>query len=97
MKRQSRKKRRLEYIRFKNRIRKFEPVRFAFKSSNELKQNTQDFTNIINNFISDLKRKYKLELYLVNIETGLSRHDFSRGLHTVKITLKRLKHNENRI
>ena len=94
MKKQSRKKRNLEYIRFKNKLRKFEPIYSVFKITNCLSHENRVVDEILGYHIKELSRKYKMNLGLVDLSIGLDSDDFLIGLRTVKATIQRLKHNE---
>ena len=94
MKKQSRKKRNLEYIRFKNKIRQFIPVKYSFKSTYLLNEDNGEISEAINHFINRIEHKYKLNISLEYYKTGLTDNDFCNELYTVVLTLKRLKHNE---
>ena len=94
MKKQSRKKRKLEYIRFKNKLRKFEPVMFLFKITDTLLEEKDIITDVVDYRVKELSVKYKLNLGLVDIVIGSIGYDFLNHLKSVKVKIQRLKHNE---
>ena len=94
MKKQSRKKRSLEYIRFKNKLRKFEPVMFLFKITDTLLEEKDIITDVVDYRVKELSVKYKLNLGLVDIVIGSIGYDFLNHLKSVKVKIQRLKHNE---
>ena len=94
MKKQSRKKRNLEYIRFKNKLRKFEPIAFVFKITDTLLEEKEIISDVVDYRVKELSVKYKLNLGLVDIVIGSIGYDFLNNLKSVKVKIQRLKHNE---
>ena len=90
MKRLSNKKRKLIYIRKKNKLRLGGELSTTFKVSNEIKL-YEDFPHrYIQEKLFDAANKYKMLLTL-SVETKLCDDDYIKNIQTIILTLKRLE------
>ncbi len=88
----NRKKRNLNYIRLKNKLRKGDIISNFEKVSNSLTTQQQElfFDKVIKEHEIHYKKKYKLNLKLYSIELGLQSDDFIKNLTTWKLNFKKL-------
>ncbi len=89
MKRESRKKRKLQYIREKNAYRNGVPCNLFFKMSSDIMEDKLYCESLINNQINaatlKLKKKFKMNFDHIKSEIGLCDDDFIRDIITVKL------------
>lgn len=88
----NRKQRNLQYIRFKNRLRRFERAYFIQKISNQLlKENYADnfIDNTIKSNVLKIEKKYKTPLNIVSQKLGIVEDDFMMDSMTLVATYKR--------
>lgn len=91
MKRTS-KKRKLEYIRSKNRYRRGGKALCFFKIANELKDDLVFVERLTweqrAETINTLERKFKLKFELVGMDSGMDGEDFINSLTTIMLIFK---------
>jgi len=87
----NRKKRNLNYIRLKNKLRKGDIISNFEKISNSLTTQEEElfFDNVIKQHEINYKKKYKLNLKLYSCELGLLGDDFMKNLTTIKLNFKK--------
>lgn len=89
----NRKKRNLEYIRFKNRLNKFEPFISVTKFSNILDEETKykEFTAFIQKSLNKYK-KYKIEKFICEEKPVMTiGDDFYRNIQTWAVVFTKTK------
>lgn len=87
----NRKKRNLNYIRLKNKLRKGDIITNIEKVSNSLTTQEQElyFANVIKEHEINYKKKYKLNIKLYSCQSGHLGEDFIKNLITIKLNFKK--------
>ena len=87
------KKRKLKYIREKNKLRKLGCLVFttsfsadSFECDNKIKDIIND---IINDYILKMSKYYKLPLQITKIDIGFTNLDFLTETKTIRLTIKK--------
>lgn len=86
-KRKSCKKRKIEYIREKNRFRygKRRPIPCKVSMYGGVDKNMKEVFEMIENYFLELKTKYKLPIQKKQIEIGLTDNDFVENRQTILV------------
>ena len=95
MKRQSRKKRRLEYIRYRNKLRDFNCIKIVLKASSSCSYSAfREIERMVSDKVKEVKDHYFIDLDDVQYILGVTSEDLLNNTITITAKLKRLKHNE---
>lgn len=95
MKRQSRKKRRLEYIRYKNKLRRFNCIEIVLKTSSLYQHLAfRKIEQMAYDKVKYIKDYYYIELDDIKYSLGVTAEDILNDTITIKAKVKRLRHDE---
>jgi hypothetical protein len=82
------KKRKLKYIREKNKLRKLGSLVFTTSFSADSFECDNKIKDFINDYILKMSKYYKLPLQITKINIGFTSLDFLNGTKTIRLTIK---------